>query len=181
MAGWVRSFIFGRGESRDERLQRYVERLQRYEDLVDQDYERFHDRCTFEEDNVPRTKRGLIATRRLLFVIQGAPNYANEIVFSAKSIPVGTMFQVKLLELIPGLMYTSSSFVSACTEYSTSHSLAGSYSSYWTMLIYVILGMLGCNGVNDSIIQIREQQCVTAQREIPDQVAPETGFKSMLI
>ena len=92
MAGFARS-NFGVGES---------ERLQKYEDLVDQDYDPFHHKCG--KNVVFSTKRGLIATRR-------AGN-ADGIVFSAKPIPVGTMFQVKLLEKKDGRLY---SLVSVCT------------------------------------------------------------------
>ena len=85
MAGFVRS-LFGAGDSRDRRES---ERLQKYEDLIDQDYEPFHHMCG--ESVVFSAKRGLIATR-------GIGGYDDGIIFSAKPIPVGTMFQVKLLE-----------------------------------------------------------------------------------
>ena len=102
MAGFVRS-PFGVGESPDRGKS---DRLQRYEDLIDQEYDPFHHKCG---DNVVfNTKRGLIATHRGIL--------AKGIVFSAKPIPVGTMFQVKLLEKD---YYTWSylvSLVSACTE-----------------------------------------------------------------
>ena len=77
-------------------------RLQKYEDLVDQDYDPFHHKCG--KNVVFSAKRGLIAARRT--------SYADGIVFSAKPIPVGTMFQVKLLEKDDGRFY---SLVSVCT------------------------------------------------------------------
>ena len=46
--------------------------------------------------------------------------------------------------------------------------------------IDIIHSMLGCNGVSHSIIQIKEEQCVTTQRS-PDQIASDTGLKSTLI
>ena len=96
MAGFVRS-LFGVGQSRDSGES---ERLQ---DLVDQDYDPFHHICG--KSVVFNTKRRLIATRRT--------SYTDGIVFSAKPIPIGTMFQVKLLEK----EYTwSGSLVSACSE-----------------------------------------------------------------
>ena len=93
MAGLVRS-LFEVGES---------ERLHKYEDLVDQDYDPFHHNCG--KNVVFGAKRGLIATRRT--------SYADGIVFSAKPIPVGAMFQVKLLEKEDGYRF---SLVSVCTE-----------------------------------------------------------------
>ena len=92
MAGFVRS-LFGERES---------ERLQKYEDLVDQDYDPFHHKCG--KNVVLGAKRRVIATRR--------SGNADGIVFSAKPIPVGTMFQVKLLEKDNEQLY---SLVSVCT------------------------------------------------------------------
>ena len=110
MAGFPRSF-FGVGESRDsDRDNGESERLQKYEDLVDQDYDPFHHKCG---NNVAFSRRGLIATRRT--------SYAKGIVFSAKPIPVGTMFQVKLLEKED--YKWSGSLVSPCTEYSALYSV----------------------------------------------------------
>ena len=91
---------FGVGESRDRGES---ERLQKYEDLVHKDYEPFHHKCG--RNVVFSTKSGLIATHR--------SGYADGIVFSAKPIPVGTMFQVKLLEKKDGM---KAPLVSACTE-----------------------------------------------------------------
>ena len=86
MATSVRSNL-GVGESHDsedsERLQRQCE------DLTDQDYDPFHHKCG--EYIVFRTKRRLVATHRSDIVGGG-------MVFSSKPIPIGTMFQVKLLE-----------------------------------------------------------------------------------
>ena len=65
------------------------QRLQEYEDLVDQDYDPFHEKCgkvVFFSD------KKIIATRR-------SDEWANGVAFSAKPIPVGGMFQVKLLEI----------------------------------------------------------------------------------
>ena len=73
----------GGGLDREERR-----RLQKYEDLVDQDYDPFHEKC---REGVFLSDKKLIATRRF-------DQWANGIVFSAKPIPVGGMFQVKLLE-----------------------------------------------------------------------------------
>ena len=84
MAGFVRS-PFGVGESRESGES---DRLQKYEDLVDQDYDPFHHKCG--KNVVFSTKRRLIATRQT--------SYTQGIIYSAKPIPVGTMFQVKLLE-----------------------------------------------------------------------------------
>ena len=63
-------------------------RLQEYEDLVDQDYESFHEKCT---EGVIFSDKKLIGTIRGRFVVYG-------VVFSAKPIPIGGTFQVKLLE-----------------------------------------------------------------------------------
>ena len=64
------------------------ERLQKYGELVDQDYDPFHHKCG--KNVVFSAKSRVIATRR--------SGYEDGIVFSSESIPVGTMFQVKLLE-----------------------------------------------------------------------------------
>ena len=101
MAGFARSFF----EERESRDRRESERLQKYEVLVDQDYDPFHHKCG--KNVVFDAKRGLIATRRT--------SYADGIVFSAKPIPVGTMFQVKLLEKNEKLKIYRS-LVSACME-----------------------------------------------------------------
>ena len=81
--------------NREERRRR----LQKYEDRVDQDYvydyNPFHEMC---EGNVFLSDKKLIATR-----ISG---WSCEMVFSAKPIPVGGMFQVKLLEKGRGLFGT---------------------------------------------------------------------------
>ena len=61
-------------------------RLQEYEDLVDQDYDPFHEKCT---EGVFFSDKKLIATRT---------GWSDGIVFSAKPIPLGGIFQVKLLE-----------------------------------------------------------------------------------
>ena len=63
-------------------------RLQEYEDLVDQDYHPFHEKCT---EGVIFSDKKLIGTIRGRFVVYG-------VLFSAKPIPLGGMFQVKLLE-----------------------------------------------------------------------------------
>ena len=62
-------------------------RLQEYEDLVDQDYDPFHEKCGKE---VFFSDKKLIATR--------GSGYWNGMVFSAKPIPLEGMFQVKLLD-----------------------------------------------------------------------------------
>ena len=102
MAVFVRS-LFGVRES---------ERLQTYEDLVDQDYDPFHHKCG--KNVVFSAKRGLVATRR--------SGFGDGIVFSGKPIPVGTMFQVKLLKKEGGWIQH---LVSAWTEYFASRSVAG--------------------------------------------------------
>ena len=75
------------GKSRDS-LKEECERIQKFEDLVDHDYDPFHRKCG--KNVVFSTKQRLIATRR-----KGS---GGEIVFSAGPIPVGAIFQVKLLE-----------------------------------------------------------------------------------
>ena len=95
MEGLLWSYL-GLGESREQ--------LQKCEDLVDQDYDPFHHKCG--RNIVFRTKRRLIATHQTS-IIEGG------MVFSAKPIPVGTMFQVKLLEKEHGL---GGPLVSACRE-----------------------------------------------------------------
>ena len=97
MAGFVRA-LFGKSRDRGDSV-----RFQKYEDLVDRDYDPFHHKCG--KNVVFNTKKGLIATRR-----SGA-GYEEGIVFSARPIPVGTMFQVKLLEKEDGWGVT---LVSAC-------------------------------------------------------------------
>ena len=100
MAGFVRSSLnFEVGESPDSEES---ERLQKYEDLVGQDYDPFHHKCGWNV--VFSSKRRLIASR--------GSGSTGGIVFSAKPIPIGTMFQVKILEKDIGL----GSLVSACTE-----------------------------------------------------------------
>ena len=69
--------------NREERRRR----LQEYEDLVDQDYDPFHEKCG---ENVFLSDKKLIVTR--------GSGYLDGMVFSAKPIPLGGMFQVKLLE-----------------------------------------------------------------------------------
>ena len=86
------------------------ERVQKYEDLVSQDFDSFHHKCG--ENVVLSTERGLIATRRT--------GCAEGLVFSAKPFPVGTIFEVKLLEKEDR---RSGSLVSTCTEKSTSYSV----------------------------------------------------------
>ena len=61
-------------------------RFQEYEDLVDQDYDPFHIKCG---KNVFLSDKKLIATQI---------GRSDGIVFSAKPIPLGGKFQVKLLE-----------------------------------------------------------------------------------
>ena len=73
----------GAGEDLDREERR---RLQEYEGLVDQDYDPFHEKCG---KNVSFSDEKLIAT-----LIRGVYG----VVFSAKPIPLGGMFQVKLLE-----------------------------------------------------------------------------------
>ena len=73
----------GGGLDRGERR-----RLQEYEDLVDQDYDPFHEKCGKE---MFFSDKKLIATTKATFAVHG-------VVFSAKPIPLGGMFQVKLLE-----------------------------------------------------------------------------------
>ena len=97
---------FGRSRFGDSRDREESERLQKYEDLVDQGYDPFHHKCG--ENVVFSTKRGLIATHQ-----RGCDE---GIVFSVKPIPVGTIFQVKLLEKEDRW---GKSLVSACTEYKT--------------------------------------------------------------
>ena len=75
----------GGGEDLDREERR---RLQEYEDLVDQDYDPFHEKCG---ENVFLSDKKLIATRK-------APFFSYGVAFSAKPIPLGGMFQVKLLE-----------------------------------------------------------------------------------
>ena len=62
-------------------------RLQEYEDLVNQAYDPFHEKCG---KDVFLSDKKLIATR--------GSGDSDGIVFSAKPIPLGGMFQVKLLE-----------------------------------------------------------------------------------
>ena len=64
------------------------QRLQEYEDRVDQDYDPFHEKCG---KNVFFSNNKIIATTKEDLVVNGG-------VFSAKPIPLGGMFQVKLLE-----------------------------------------------------------------------------------
>ena len=76
----------GAGEDLD-REERERRRLQEYEDLVDQNYDPFHEKC---RKDVFFSDKKLIATR--------GSGYWDGIAFSAKPIPLGGMFQVKLLE-----------------------------------------------------------------------------------
>ena len=62
-------------------------RLQEYEHLVDNDYDPFHEKCG---EDVFFSDKKLIATTR--------PDWSEGLVFSAKPIPLGGQFQVKLLE-----------------------------------------------------------------------------------
>ena len=75
----------GEGLDREER-----QRLQEYEDLVDQDYDPFHEKCG---KDVFLSDKKLIATRTGL---------SGGGVFSAKPIPLGGTFQVKLLDIGDG-------------------------------------------------------------------------------
>ena len=63
------------------------QRLREYEDLVDQNYGPFHEKCGW---NVFFSDKKLIATRKT--------GWSDGMLFSAKPIPLGGMFQVKLLE-----------------------------------------------------------------------------------
>ena len=71
--------------NREERQRR----LQEYEDLVEQDYDPFHEKCG---GDVFLSDKKLIATRGSAKWSEGG------VVFSAKPIPLGGIFQVKLLE-----------------------------------------------------------------------------------
>ena len=64
-------------------------RLQDYEDIVDQHYDPFHENC---RRNAFLSHKKLIATRII--------GWRNGVVFSAKPIPLGGTFQVKLLEAV---------------------------------------------------------------------------------
>ena len=77
----------GEGLDRGERRRR----LQEYEDLVDQDYDPFHEKCG---ENVVFSDKRLVATRRP----HSEPWWGKKMVFSSKPIPLGGMFQVKILE-----------------------------------------------------------------------------------
>ena len=61
-------------------------RLQEYEDRVDQEYDPFHEKCG---------KDVLLSDKKLIATQIG---WWDGIVFSAKPIPLGGTFQVKLLE-----------------------------------------------------------------------------------
>ena len=74
------------------------QRLQKYEDLVDQDYDPFHEKCT---EGVIFSDKKLIATR-----ISG---WSDGVVFSAQPIPLGGMFQVKVLEEHGGSLVSAQS------------------------------------------------------------------------
>ena len=87
----------GAGEDLDRGERR---RLQKYEDLVDQDYDPFHEKCG---KDVFFSDKKLIATQRT------GGDFG--VVFSAKPIPLGGMFQVKLLE--KGGKWLAGPFVSA--------------------------------------------------------------------
>ena len=96
------------GGVRERRDSGESERLQKYEDLVDQDYDRFHHKCS--KNIVFSTKRGLVATRRSRLV-------SGVMVYSAEPISVDRMFQVKLLEKEIQYGWCSLlSLVSACTK-----------------------------------------------------------------
>ena len=62
-------------------------RLQEYEDLVDQEYDPFHEKC----------RRDLFLSDKKL-IATGITAWSGGIAFSAKPIPLGGTFQVKLLE-----------------------------------------------------------------------------------
>ena len=64
------------------------QRLQEYEDLVDQDYDPFHEKCVRD---VFFSDKKLIATQRY-------ERWANGMAIASKPIPFGGMFQVKLAE-----------------------------------------------------------------------------------
>ena len=100
MAGFVRS-LFGVGESRDRGES---ERLQKYEDRVDQGYDPFHHKCG---------KKVVFSAKGRLIAATSGIGLGGGRVYSANPIPVGTMFQVKLLEKQDGWLY---SLVSPCTE-----------------------------------------------------------------
>ena len=75
-------------------------RLQEYEDLVDQDYDPFHEKCG---EGVFLSDKKLIATTK-------ASIYTYRVAFSAKPIPLGGMFQVKVLQkgrLGPGYLVSA--------------------------------------------------------------------------
>ena len=92
---------FGGEEGRD--ISAEIERLQRHEDLVEEDYDPFHHK---RGEKIIFTKRRLIAKHHTNVVGGG-------IVFSPKPIPVGTMFQVKVLEKKDG---RRGPLVSTCLE-----------------------------------------------------------------
>ena len=77
-----------RGGEEDFEKRERRRRLQEYEDLVDQDYDPFHEKCG---ENVFLSDKKLIATRKASFFSHG-------VAFTAKPIALGGMFQVKLLE-----------------------------------------------------------------------------------
>ena len=64
-------------------------RLQEYEDLVDRDYDPFHEKCG---ERVNFSDNKLIATTKAMLFTYG-------VAFSARPIPLGGIFQVKLLEM----------------------------------------------------------------------------------
>ena len=76
-----------RGAGEDVDREERQRRLQEYEDLVDQDYDPFHEKYS---KDVLFSDEKLIATE-----ISG---WSEGMVFSAKPIPLGGMFQIKLLE-----------------------------------------------------------------------------------
>ena len=125
MAGFTRSF-FGVGKSRDseESSDRgEIERFQKYEDLVDQDYDPFHHKCG---------EGVILSAKRRVAYRHGSKG----IVFSAKPIPVGKMFQVKLIEKDSD---SRGSPVSACTELSWMDDLGLPYlfQYYWSASLII--------------------------------------------
>ena len=81
-----------RGARAGESLERGKrQRRREYVDRVDQSYDPFHEKCG---ENVVFSDNRLVATRRP----NSEPWWGKKMVFSAKPIPLGGMFQVKLLE-----------------------------------------------------------------------------------
>ena len=61
--------------------------IEKYEKVIVENYDRFHDKC---EQNIDFSSKRLVATRK--------PDCFGGKVFSAKPIPLGGTFSVKLLE-----------------------------------------------------------------------------------